>query len=279
MKPLIVAATISTLAPSGAVESWWGVSAHRAIATAATTLLTPAARRRAVELLDGRSLTTIATWADDIRRSRPHTDPWHYVNIPVDEFRYDSATHCRRGCVIEALRSQIRVLERPSVDRRTRGEALRNVVHFVSDLHQPLHVGDRQDRGGNDVKVTLDASRRRGRDRTRNPGQPKEMPLHAVWDSGIFEAAGLTEAALVNAIGRELGSDPGRFQHGEVLDWARETHAIAGSAYPPAGTTRLDRGWVDAAVPIAVTQMAKAAARLAATLNHALDPGSRTGGR
>jgi hypothetical protein len=119
----------------------WGKAGHRVVATLATSMLTPEARNQVTELLGPNvTLATISTWADEVRPSRPHTAPWHYVNIPRDATSYNAGRDCRRGCVVSTIEQSLRVLQDPSKGRAVREEALRWVVHFVADLHQPLHA-------------------------------------------------------------------------------------------------------------------------------------------
>jgi len=130
-----------------------GKAGHRVVAILATNRLTPEAHNQIVDLLGpGVILAHIATWADEVRPSRPNTSPWHYVNIPRDATGYAAARDCRRGRVVSAIERSLRVLQNLSEDRVVREDALRWVVHLVADLHQPLHVLE-DDRGGNHVVV------------------------------------------------------------------------------------------------------------------------------
>ena len=121
----------------------------------------------------GETLADAATWADEIRRERRHTSPWHYVNVPISEPHYN-ARFCdpRTGCVVAKAEQMRRVLADSSLPKSERREALRFFVHFVQDLHQPLHVGENHDKGGNDLQV-----------RFFNRGSN----LHRVWDSSMIE--------------------------------------------------------------------------------------------
>ena len=92
----------------------------------------------------------MASWADDYRRDHPETRPWHYIDIPLPESKIDMARECPNGqCVIAQTERFLSVLNDLKADKAAKAEALKFVVHFVGDLHQPLHDEDNADKGGN----------------------------------------------------------------------------------------------------------------------------------
>jgi len=157
----------------------WGKAGHRVVATTATTFLTAQAQSQVADLLDpGTTLADISTWADDIRPGRPNTGPWHYVNIPRGASGYNAHRDCSRGCVVSAIEQSFRLLQDPSKGRAVRQEALKWLVDFVADLHQPLHaIAD--DRGGNDVIVRFNG---------------RQTNLHRLWDGDMIDRAYLGES-------------------------------------------------------------------------------------
>jgi hypothetical protein len=122
----------------------------------------------------------VSTWADEIRPQHPETRRWHFVSIPVhptdgESSGYDAARDCpQRECVVAKIEEFERVLGDPQASERQRLEALKYVVHFIGDVHQPLHASNNDDRGGNDVALTF---------------LEQQTNLHAVWDSGIIGPA------------------------------------------------------------------------------------------
>ena len=242
-----------------APDARWGQSGHRIIGRTASLLLSHDATREVRRLLGRRSLAEISTWADEVRAARPATGPWHYVNIPVTE-RAFRPEHCPDGaCVIRTLEAQEKILADRSRPRAEREEALKWVVHLVGDMHMPLHVGDRGDRGGNDVKLEFN-------------GRP--WNLHSLWDSGMIGASGHNEewyvVMLRNRI-RQRG-DLRQIASGSVLDWAMESHAVARDvAYPflPSSLVIGDR-YVEIATPVLEDRLLRASVRLAALLERAL---------
>ena len=152
----------------------WGQAGHRLAANLAFEQLTPQARasvERLLTLEPGATLASISTWADETRS--PSTAAWHYVNIPRDAgCHYEEARDCPGGqCVVAAIERQRRVLVSGASDVE-KLRALKYLAHLVPDVHQPLHAGYADDRGGN--KFQLQAFGR-------------GTNLHAVWDTGLIE--------------------------------------------------------------------------------------------
>ena len=159
-----------------ATPAWaWGRLGHRVIAKLAERHLTPATKAAIAELLEpGESLADCSTWADEHRRELPKTAPWHYVDVPLDEPRYDdrfAGDAPAKGYIVPKIREFKAILKDRSRPVEERRFALRFLVHLVEDLHMPLHVGENHDKGGNTLQV-------RWFDRGSN--------LHRVWDSGII---------------------------------------------------------------------------------------------
>jgi hypothetical protein len=195
--PALLAALLLLAAGPAAA---WGKLGHRLVATLAAEELSPAARAEAARLMAGEpepTLAGISTWADQLRDSDPglgrRSAPWHYVNLGEHGCRYDAAAACPGGdCVVEAIRTQAAILADRTRSDADRLQALKFVVHFVADVHQPLHAGFARDKGGNTIQVRLPERfippYARG-----NPGSN----LHSVWDGGLLHSAGLDEAAYL----------------------------------------------------------------------------------
>jgi len=205
-------------------------------------------------LLDGATLASVANWADDIRNDRPETARWHYVRIPREASRYDRRRDCmpqpQGDCVLAALARLTRTLAE-SPQPRDRADALKFIVHFVGDLHQPLHEGDRRDRGGNDIQVMFFG---------------EEMSLHNVWDSGIIDTTGLSVPAYAERLrGMPVGAGGG------PTAWAEEAHRLAvDHAYVLPRDRRLGQAYYGSNRVVVDRQLARAGARLAALLNRIL---------
>jgi hypothetical protein len=234
---------------------WWDLG-HRTVARIAEPRLTPRARAAVRDILGGQSLADASVWADNIRQYRHDADPLHYVNIPLQDTTYDPARHCPSGrCVIAAIEADRRVLANPSASGADRAEALRFLVHFIGDLHQPLHVADDDDRGGNRRVVYLLGD---------------STNLHAVWDGALLDREGVSETSYLSRLRHEMDTmDLAALERGRVADWAMEGHhtavALAYGRAPRDG--RLDRAYVAAASAAVDHAIIAAGVRLARVLN------------
>ena len=250
------------LAPLPAIDldaARWGRIGHRAMARLAASQLTPTARAEVRRLLGSTTMAEASTWADEVREARPETSPWHYVNIPVTDSQYRPEVHCRSSCVVRAAEEQLAILRDRRQSRERRAEALKFVVHFIGDLHMPLHAGDRGDRGGNDVVVWY---------------QWRRTNLHALWDSRMIEARGPAEDQLVSALERRAREhdDLASVRSGTVASWTLESHHVARDLVYPRLSAWLfiTEGYVDDAMPVIEDRLFKAGVRLAGLLNEAL---------
>lgn len=254
---------LGMLCLSGAAPGFaWGPQGHRVLAVIAQANLTPAARAQVDALLGPMdSMAAEASWVDDMRVDFPETGPWHYINIPLEAKSMDMARDCpQRNCVIGKIEDYEGMLKDSHASEANRRLALRFLIHFVGDLHQPLHCGDNHDRGGNDVQVNFF-------------GQPSN--LHSVWDSGILgkiQPYGNKLADLLNS--RITPAQKAQWTKGTVADWAMESQKIArDTAYknlPSGSPAELGQAYVDAATPVVEEQLEKAGIRLAAILNKLL---------
>lgn len=242
----------------------WAREGHEIVAMIAEERLQPDVRDTVVALLEGTTFIEAASWADKVRNQQ--TAPWHYVNIDITDSEYDAARVCPQNqCVIGQIERFRRVLANADGDVRKRQKALKYLIHFVGDLHQPLHAGDNHDRGGNDVQVEFLGQ-------TINPFNHKPWNLHAVWDSGILEEHDRDAHHYVERLNAWLNSQPeGVFQDGSVVDWAIESHRIAKDhVYGLPENRKLGEDYYRANVPVVDQQLAKAGVRLAKLLNEAL---------
>jgi len=239
----------------------WGPSGHRIVARVAQARLTPKASAEVARLLQGGSLASVASWADSVRTKRPETGPWHYVDIPTWESSYNAQRDCKDGlCIIVALTDQLAILGGTRRTTAERGDALRFVVHFMGDLHQPLHAGERGDKGGNDVKLSFNG---------------KSTNLHAVWDSGLLAATGESEDAFVASITARLArrGDIASISRGSILYWAMESHDVARDVVYPflPPSLELDNRYLAEVRPVLEDRLLRGGVRLAVVLNRALD--------
>jgi hypothetical protein len=228
----------------------WGSQGHQVVAAMAWELLQPATRaevQRLLALEPGETLESLSTWADEHRN--PATGPWHYVNFPRGNCQYDPERDCPDGnCVVAAIERE-RAIWASNANDKTRLKALKYLVHLVADIHQPLHAGYRDDRGGNQFQL-------RAFMRGSN--------LHAVWDSGLLRQLDLDNAALVALLHKV--PLPGADAHASMTGVAEESCRLVAQAgfYPP---ERVDRAYLAQFSPLALERLAIAGLRLAWTLS------------
>jgi len=232
----------------------WGSDAHHFIAEVAETQLTAAAKSEISRLLalePGATLASISTWADEHRS--PATAALHYVNLPRDgRCRYEPEQSCVKGaCVVGAIERQVAVLA-SNAPAEARLNALKYVVHFVADVHQPLHAGFADDRGGNTYQVQAFG---------------RGTNLHAVWDVALIEHWPGGPKALRAAVNADKSTVDASFVPGQ---WAEEScRVVSTDSFYPTGH-KLDAGYAQRWDPTLVQSMAAAARRLAAVLNESL---------
>jgi hypothetical protein len=251
LRSVLVALALTALAVQCAHA--FGAEGHQMIAALAEHDLSNRARaevNRLLALEPGATMVTISTWADETRT--PATAAWHYVNLPRDsDCQYDAPRDCPDGqCVVDAIERQRRVLTSNAPDME-RLVALKYLVHLVADVHQPLHAGHADDRGGNRFQVQA-------------YGQGTN--LHAVWDTALITHWPGGPAALFSEVGARATSPAS----GSPARWAQESCRIVASSwfYPPGH--KLEPSYAKAANPVLVERMSSAAGRLASLLNASL---------
>lgn len=168
---------MSGLAFAAAPAAAWGPIGHRVTAQIAQDNASGQTRAHIEQILGHEELPEGSTWPDE-QRSNPDefwqrtSSPWHYVTLPVGDTP-DQLVHPPEGDAASALERFTATLRDPAASPADKALALRFVVHLVTDLHMPLHVGKPGDRGGNDVKVQWF-------------DEPVQQNLHWVWDEGLI---------------------------------------------------------------------------------------------
>ena len=242
----------------------WGLLGHRLVALLAWDDLTPDTRRQIDALLQDEpdpTLAGIAGWADDLRKNDAvlgrQTANWHFVNIGEHDCAYQRRRDCPGGdCVVEAIRTQTAILADARRPRAERLQALKFVVHFVGDAHQPLHAGYGRDKGGNDAQINWNG---------------RGTNMHTLWDSRMLVSTGRTEQAYLAhlrtlprpAIAPMTLPPP-------AAAWAEQSCRVVTQPdfYPR--RAKLEQAYVDKHLPIAERQLRAGGVALATVLNKAL---------
>jgi len=244
----------------------WGAQGHRLVARVAETRLDPQARAEIDQLLAqeaGATLASIAPWADQLRKEDPdlgrRSASWHYINMAEDGCIYQQPRHCPDGnCVVEALKEQSAILADHSRSGAERLQALKFVVHLVGDLHQPLHAGYGNDRGGNNYQLQYNG---------------RGTNLHSVWDSGMFYPLQLNDDQFLQrlqALPAPTGLHAPDLQQ-DAARWAEQTCRIATrKGLYPSGH-KIGERYTATWLPVAEAQLRQGGEQLAMLLNQLLD--------
>jgi hypothetical protein len=303
---------VSALALAATPQAWaWGCEGHQTVALIAEKHLNPNALSMANQILTDNPIDPAlhrfcsntgldlmadsATWADDFRGSHPETAGWHFFDIPrgVPNTNIDQFCLPATSCVAKALTDQTAVLKNPASTGADKGNALRFIIHFAGDIHQPLHDTTNNDRGANCVPVKFFNTK------PAASGSSYKPNLHAVWDTSMIEnlAKGQTVDQFAAVLDQQFQSQVTAWQAAGIdFDaWAWAAHELAETvAYgklnkkipietPVAISTCADDNNVGArmlklkekvsakyqtaATPVVDEQLAKAGVRLAMILN------------
>ena len=283
-------------APVGAQA--WGPEGHEMVADIALRHLTPPAKRQVKAILGEKQLGEyeVASWPDIIRGTQeyekryPHNGRWHFVEFNATE-KYDEDFELKppedgQDIVTQVGRWQKELAAKDTPAAR-RLDALRFLVHFTGDMHQPLHCAYRYgDMGGNMIPVRSF----KGRNYSFGPESQMDYTenIHSVWDGAmVYELlAGRRAGAVARELDQEITPEQvQKWSQGEPLNWAIDSYWRArkeayrwedGESLPfkwaGPGMDLTSETYIDARVPMAKEQLQKAGVRLAHLLNGALDP-------
>lgn len=241
----------------------WGATGHRVVGEVAEQHLKPLVKKKVLDLLEGESVAEASTWGDETR-SMPewkHSAPWHYINVEdAQEIKVLSLPPSAEsiGDVLQAIAFFERATKDPKQSKAKRAEALLWLLHFVGDVHMPLHVGKAEDRGGGSVQVHWF-------------GSPTN--LHRVWDDEVIDHSRLSFTEIARFVGRRAtDANVKAWQAADVLEWARESKTLRAKCYefdrntvPP----QLSWNYYNSAWEIISQRLAQAGVRLAGLLNRA----------
>jgi hypothetical protein len=258
----------------------WGPTGHRVVGAVAEKHLDISVHSKIFKILDGQSLSRVANWPDEIK-SEPakysYTFNWHYTDWADDVHDHDETASS--GKLLGSIKEQVAVLKNPEATQEAKVFALKFIVHLVGDLHQPLHVGNGLDQGGNLCKVTF---------------QGQAMNLHALWDEGMINFTKLSFSELADYVSQgHTREEILAWKSGTVVDWALESKELRGKIYPEnvlptpepmsikqycrkdivlsaEETPKLSYEYSYKFVPVAEQRLYQAGVRLAMVLNEAL---------
>ena len=281
LTPFALLAALFVAAPA---QAYWEYG-HQTIARIAMANVTPKTRAAVDRLLAKTPLldtpecpaTTIegaSTWADCVKSLKnPDGTPrfgyaynWHFQDVDVCRpFTLEEA--CKDGnCVSAQITRDVAILKDKHASEKDRAQALVFLIHFVGDLHQPLHAGDKEDKGGNDIAATYGVY------------SPKRFNLHSIWDGTLAERAITSGPSLIR---RYPAATRRRIAAGNVTDWSRESWEVSRDyAYrtalhgdpcaPSPKKITLSEQDIETLVPVARIEVERGGLRLAKLLDQAL---------
>jgi hypothetical protein len=231
----------------------WGPTGHRVIGELAERHLTKKARKAIIQILGSESLAIASTWMDEVKSDDAYdnTHDWHWVTIP-DSLTYATSTKNPKGDVVEAITRMTVLLRSDTVSFEHKAIYLRFLIHLVGDLHQPLHVGRGDDKGGNDFQVTW---------------FKKGTNLHRVWDSEMIEQVGLSYTELTNSLDHVGEASIAFMQGGTPADWAQEAVRYRKEVYSVERGAEMGYDYQYKNWPRVQQQLTKGGIRLAGILN------------
>lgn len=231
----------------------WGATGHRAVAEIAYQNITPETRRRLDALLQYESLANGSTYGDDIKSDDKYKKyySWHFVNFAAGE-AYEKSVKNPEGDVYSGILTCIDKIQ-TTRDRQEKIFYVKMLTHLVGDLHQPLHVGQAEDQGGNKIKVTWFG---------------KKTNLHHVWDSDMLDSYGMSYSELSRELMIWPTVEKQALQQGSLNDWMTESQKTAAQVYASAPDgTALSYPYQYEWLPMAKMQLRKGGLRLAKMLN------------
>lgn len=236
-------------------EDIWGPTGHRATGKIAENHLTKRAKRKIDKLLQGESLAFVSTFADEIKSDRKKYGKyytWHYVNMPLDK-NYEEVEKNPKGDLVTGINTCIKVLKDKTSSVEDKRFHLKMLVHLIGDLHQPMHIGQKEDKGGNTIQVQW---------------HKKGSNLHRVWDENILNKWGMSYLELA-ANAKDLSkAQIEAIKKGDVLDWVKDTHKLTKRVYNSAKSgDNLRYRYSYEYFPVVREQLQKGGIRLAKLLN------------
>lgn len=231
----------------------WAAKGHKIVALIAKQCLTQPIIDSVQSYLGTMSFEDAAVWMDVIKSDHQYDNlkPWHYVNVDRDKTYVREAG--KDNNVIEALRTSIKTLtDRKSPYRKKLDFDIKVLFHLVGDIHQPLHCGYGEDRGGNDIDVKF-------------LGQ--HTNLHEVWDNAIIEYTGITVSDCLKTANDMSAEEKKQIQTLDVEVWAKEARELLPGVYD--FDKKIGKDYAEKNKPVIEKQLAKAGIRLAYVLHQA----------
>ena len=248
----------------------WGQNGHRIIGKIALNHLTPTAKKQVEALLSGDKLPEVTTWADEMRSNpedfwQKQSTKWHYISLDkwqdFEPNKYKLPYHKEPNDIYSAILKSITVLQTPSSTNADKEFYLRFLTHLIGDLHMPLHVGRREDRGGNRIDVKFFG---------------QETNLHTLWDTKLIESQNLSFREFAAFIETDDQKVISKYLNTDIKGWIKESHDHAQDIYD-IGNGDFRWNYQYKYMPLVKTRLLQGGIRLAGVLNLIFDPAAEPG--
>lgn len=199
----------------------WGVLGHRIIGQIADCYLTKTAKREIYKILGNESVAMTSNWPDFIKSDPTYSylSPWHYINLKAGLTETALKAYLATDSATDAytkLNWLTQQLKNKNLEQDKKVLYLRLVIHIVGDLHQPLHTGRYEDKGGNKIKVTW----------FKEP-----YNLHQVWDERLIDFQQLSYTEYAAAINHTTKAQRKLWQAEPVSEWIWQSYQLAEKIY------------------------------------------------
>ncbi len=198
----------------------WGQTGHRVVGKIADEYLTGKAKREIRKLLKRKSLAFVSTYADEIKSDKRYDEfyTWHYINMNLDENYADSEKN-PKGDLVTGIEYCKKIIQDKNASDDDKAFYLKLLIHLIGDLHQPMHIGKREDKGGNDIKLKW---------------HYKDTNLHRVWDSDMIDGFDMGYVELAENADYLTKKQVKAMQEGSIEDWVNEVHVLSNEIYASA---------------------------------------------
>lgn len=200
----------------------WGVLGHRIVGEIADSYLTAKAKAEIKKILGNESIAMSSNWADFIKSdtSYRYLYNWHFINLEKGLSREEVQAYLKTDTVIDVYTKMnflIKELKKKTLEMDKKRMYLRLLIHFVGDIHQPLHIGRKEDLGGNRIKVNW----------FNTPTN-----LHSVWDESLVNFQQLSYTEFARHINHSTLKQRKLWQSHPLSEWIIESYQICEQLYP-----------------------------------------------
>jgi S1/P1 Nuclease len=217
----VFATAIIILSFSSSAFAWWGPNGHRIVGEIADSYLSKKAKAAIREILGNESVAMTSNWADFIKSDSTYNylGTWHYMNVKQGLNQTEFNARLQNDTATDAwtkMKFLIAELKNKQLPQVTKQLYLRMLIHICGDIHQPLHVGQFEDRGGNNIRVQWFG---------------ENTNLHSLWDDKLVEFQKLSYTEFAKAINHTTKDQRNQWQQQPMNEWFYESYVLAGKLY------------------------------------------------